>query len=146
MGKFVDKATAEKAGKTFLESLDPIDSIAVKKTFKERKFDLVHQAASLTMFSARVKTQTRANLLTLKKDEDPCFYVFNSPEKEFVIVAADESAEPIIAYSTQGNFDETNMAPAMAEYLENMRLAILHIRNNKIAESQKITSNLNYSY
>jgi len=140
MGKLVNKATAEKVGKTFLESLDPIDSIAVKKTFKERKFDLVHHAASLTMFAARVKTQTRAKLLTLKKDEDPCFYVFNSSEKEFVIVAADESAEPIIAYSTQGDFDETNMAPATAEYLENMRLAILHIRKNKIAASQKITT------
>ncbi len=46
------------------------------------------------------------------------FHVFNMPENGWVIVAADDCATPILAYSTEGLFDENNLPPAMQEYLE----------------------------
>ena len=144
MGKIVNKATAEKVGKNFLESVKPVrpdlKQRALKSDVQVKKLELVHQGSSLRKFAKRSKTQARAKLLTLQKDEDPCFYVFNSSGKEFVIVAADESMEPIIGYSDESNFDETNMPPAMVDYLEDMRLKILQIRKNKAGASKKVTS------
>ncbi len=44
------------------------------------------------------------------------FYVFNMSEG-FVIVAADDCATPILGYSEKGRFDETNLPPALEDYL-----------------------------
>ena len=144
MGKIIDKATAEIVGKNFLESVRPVKPDlavrALKADVKALKLDLIHQGASRTKFAKRSKSKTRAKLLTLKQDEDPCFYVFNSSEKGFVIVSADDSIEPIFGYSDENSFDERNIPPAMVEYLENMRLDMLQKRKNKKAENKDITS------
>ncbi|MCL1971904.1 MAG: C10 family peptidase [Endomicrobia bacterium] len=137
MGKIIDKATAEKAGLNFLKSVKPqeketaakiVTETAVKTA--ERTLELIHQASSLTTFAVRSKTQTRAKLLTLKKGEEPCFYIFNSNDNGFVIVSADDGIVPILGYSAESNLDETNIPPNMEYYLEDLRLRIIQIRKN----------------
>ena len=48
---------------------------------------------------------------------DAAFYVFNA-ENGYVIVAADDCATPILAYSDEGIFDVDNIPPQYQEYLE----------------------------
>ena len=47
---------------------------------------------------------------------DAAFYVFNA-ENAFVIVAADDCAHPILAYSDEGRFDVEDLPIQMQEYL-----------------------------
>ena len=51
------------------------------------------------------------------------FYVFNT-ESGFVIVAADDCATPILAYSEEGPFDSDNIPPQMEGYLQVYRQQI----------------------
>lgn len=50
----------------------------------------------------------------------PAFYVFNVGETGFLIMSADDSYRPVIAYSDDGVFRPDDMAPALQEYLENL--------------------------
>ena len=66
---------------------------------------------------------TKSNELQLVKtynmqNGDVAFYVFNT-EKGFVIVAANDIAIPILAYSDEGHFDAENMPVQMSDYLKN---------------------------
>ena len=47
---------------------------------------------------------------------DAAFHVFNTPNG-FVIVSADNCATPILGYSMTGQFDESNLPPALEAYL-----------------------------
>lgn len=47
-----------------------------------------------------------------------CFYIFNVTGG-FVIVSGDDRAVPILAYSTEGNFDSQNIPVQMADLLDN---------------------------
>ena len=85
----VDVDTAKETGKTFLETSTNVRSVS--------SLELV-----LTYHIAR---------------GDAAFYVFNT-ENSFVIVAADDCANPILAYSDEGSFDLDNMPIQFQEYLE----------------------------
>lgn len=61
---------------------------------------------------------------------EACYYVFNVGTTGFVIMAGDDCVRPIIGYSDEGTFDPNDMAPALADYLERIRLGIM-------AEAQK---------
>ena len=152
MGKIVNLKTAQSVAEKFLESIkkpspetfpeiSAVKTRSVKPEKKKMKLNLVHQALSLTEFSAKSKSQPkmRAEKTTVKKDEKPCFYIFNSDDKKFVIVSAEENFTPVIGYSDSGNFDSSNIPPAMEAYLENTRLAILKARNRK-ASAKKIAA------
>ena len=49
--------------------------------------------------------------------ETPIYYIFNQAEKGFIIVSADDNIAPIIGYSDNGSFDETNMPDNFKEFL-----------------------------
>ena len=49
---------------------------------------------------------------------ETCFYVFNTGEKGFVIVSADDRFRPIVGYSNEGTFETENMSPELAFYLD----------------------------
>ncbi|MDR1763014.1 MAG: C10 family peptidase [Dysgonamonadaceae bacterium] len=48
------------------------------------------------------------------------YYVFNRGGNGFVIISADDAYEPVIAYSTTGNFDMDNHSPAFLWWMENV--------------------------
>ena len=141
MGKIVNLKTARSVAEKFLESVkkpspetvpevSAVKTRSVKLKKKKMKLNLVHQALSLTEFVAKNKAQPKT-APRMKKAEKPCFYIFNSDDKKFVIVSAEENFTPIIGYSDSGFFDSSNIPPAMAAYLENTRLAILKARKRK---------------
>ncbi|MDR1695930.1 MAG: C10 family peptidase, partial [Endomicrobium sp.] len=145
MGKIIDQAAAEQIGRNFLKSLEPQDkdvsAAAVKTETKpaEKKLILAHKATSLTPFANRVKTKTGLKALTQKKNEEPCFYIFNGEDKGFVIVSADDAAEPVLGYSKSGRMDASDMPPAAIWYLEKFKLEIINIRKNKLPAGKEIT-------
>jgi hypothetical protein len=65
---------------------------------------------------------------------EACYYVFNVGTTGFVILAGDDAVRPVIGYSDKGTFNPDDMAPALADYLERMRLGIM-------SEAQKGTGN-----
>ncbi|MCR5014391.1 MAG: C10 family peptidase [Bacteroidales bacterium] len=49
----------------------------------------------------------------------PCYYIYNIGKEGFVIISADDYFRPIIGYSNEGPFDETN--PGLAYYLRTIQ-------------------------
>lgn len=72
---------------------------------------------------------------TAKQEGKVQFYVFNESEGGFIVAGGDESAEEILAYADNGNFDVQTANPNLKYWLEMFQKEIL-------AESQKsITDN-----
>ena len=71
------------------------------------------------------------HVFTLKDDEgNACLYVFNIDEKGFYIVAADDRAKPILAYSDESRFDMDNIPSGMEYYLQTYKDAISYVIKN----------------
>jgi len=70
------------------------------------------------------------------ENEIPSLYVFNY-ENGYVIVAADDRAYPILAYSEEGQFDATNIAEGLEYYLGHYGKQIQYaIENDLVAEEE----------
>ena len=59
---------------------------------------------------------------------DDAFYVFNTGEHSFVIIAGDDAHRPVIGYSDQSAFDASNIPPALAYYLDGVAECMLQLR------------------
>lgn len=69
--------------------------------------------------------QNSKHVLTLSDDNgNACLYVFNIEDKGYYIVAADDRAKPILAYSDEGAIDVNDMHPSLSYYLEHYKNAI----------------------
>lgn len=71
-------------------------------------------------------------------DGNDCLYVFNADNGGFVVVSAEERVKPILAYSTEGNFDVDNVAPGLEFMLSSYQDEIDYIRENNIAATDDI--------
>ena len=58
------------------------------------------------------------------------FYVFNTGEHNFVIIAGDDAHRPVIGYSDQSAFDVSNIPPALAYYLDGVAECMLKLRHS----------------
>ncbi|MBE0636941.1 MAG: C10 family peptidase, partial [Bacteroidales bacterium] len=60
------------------------------------------------------------NLFTTKSEnETPLYYIFNINSKDgFIIVAADDNVIPVLGYSFDGRWDETELPPAFDQMLD----------------------------
>ena len=64
-------------------------------------------------------------------------YVFNF-EGGYIIVAADDVAQPILAYGEEGNFDANNIADGLAYYLRHYARQIEYAVNNNMTATPEI--------
>ncbi|MCS6934489.1 MAG: thiol protease/hemagglutinin PrtT [Chitinophagales bacterium] len=72
-------------------------------------------------------------------DGRPIYYIFSVENNGgFVIVSGDDLAEPILGYSTEGNFSADNINPSMRKWLEHYREEILYIKENVTETSPEI--------
>lgn len=60
------------------------------------------------------------------------FYVFNRPQKGFLIVSADDRITPVLGYSDNGVFDPDNMPDNMREWLQSYQSQITWAIENGI--------------
>ena len=95
----------------------PVDQETAKRlgqSFATSHFEASRQSADLNLIHTAFSQRGEA-----------CYYIYNVGTTGFVIVAADDNYRPIIGYSEEGVFDMDNMAPALAEYLENVRQGVM---------------------
>ena len=88
--------------------------------------------------STNLKSVSELTLVTTYQIDrgDAAFYVFNATDG-FVIVAADDCATPILAYSDKGQFDAADVPPAMHEYLEGFVEQIEYGIVNSVSADEK---------
>ncbi len=61
----------------------------------------------------------------------PAIYFYNTPLGGYVMVAGVDSFDPIIGYSDEGQFDPTNIPPAMLYFLNGYVQPIVAMQNSK---------------
>lgn len=102
--EIVDASTAQKVATNFLK----------KQAYIQEK------ACSLE--SLKLLNYNRIN-------ETPAFYIFTL-EQGFIIISAEYSTTPILAYSLENNLDMENQAPGVQLFLERYQEEINYIREN----------------
>jgi len=65
-----------------------------------------------------------------ERDNQPLLYVFKLHPVGFIIISGDFKAIPVLGYSYETEFDETNLSPALNQWLENYILEIQLARND----------------
>jgi len=122
--KQVDQNTAKNIGQAFLKS-----NTRLKSVKGSNDLQLVYTSNSLMLSSIPTKSTSTSAY----------FYVFNvTNSKGFVIVAGDDNASPILAYSDEVNFDPNNIPQNTAKWLENYKAQIRYIVENKIQSTEEI--------
>jgi hypothetical protein len=107
------------------------------------KVAAMHQL-SFAMRSAK-ETQLQTNKVELaytqtsELSDSPLFYIFTPQQgKGFVIVAADDAVQPILAWSDDGEFSLTNQPPAFRWYTKGYSQAIEYVRTQHIVASDVV--------
>jgi hypothetical protein len=70
--------------------------------------------------------------------EDTLYYVFNA-DKAFVVVSADKKSVPVLAYSTQNNYDANEVIPPVKMWMDFYRRQLWELRQDNTFESDKKT-------
>ncbi len=73
---------------------------------------------------SRSMSGTPELVMTIGSDESPALYVFNQPERGYMIVSADDVAAPVIGYSDNGRFDPDNLPENFRYWLEQCKVQI----------------------
>jgi len=81
--------------------------------------------------------------LTKTKDSQEIYYVFSS-ENGYIIVAAENDAYPVLAYSFEGPYTGKNISPEFSFWMITYEEQIIHIRKNNIKADNKISAAWNY--
>ena len=70
--------------------------------------------------------------------QEAAFYVFDNTAGGFVIVAGDDRVEPILGYSTEGEFKVDGMPANVQYWFDYLQDGIAYLRANNIAPSAKV--------
>lgn len=65
-----------------------------------------------------IKSLTLYESPVTKADQDPLIYIFNIGDSGFVIIAGDDNASPVLAYSTESSFSLDGAPPTLTRWLE----------------------------
>jgi len=81
-----------------------------------------------------------SNLNKSDQNEVPLFYIFNADNNNgYVIVSGDDNVIPVLGYSTNGNFDISNLPPNFRKWLEGYKNQIRYVINNDIKSTDNIS-------
>jgi hypothetical protein len=127
MAKRINTITAEKVAKSFFLQQMP------DKANKTIELKLIQT------YYASLQNQTSES-----SSQTPLFYIYNINDNEgFVIVTADDNMPPILGYSTSGGYFNENVPPALSEFLENYKMQIVFIIQNKLDAPSEIKTEWN---
>lgn len=73
------------------------------------------------------------------KSQRPLLYFFRLPEKGFMIVSAEESAYPVLAYSTESDLDLKNLPTQTREMIRGYAGEISKAREKALAPSEEVS-------
>jgi hypothetical protein len=81
--------------------------------------------------------------------ESPAFYVFNSDNSGFIMVAGDDGVPPVLAYSRESHFDFDNMSSGLEALLHGYEEEINYVAKKNLSPSAEVKEEwnqyLNYS-
>jgi len=67
------------------------------------------------------------------------YYVFDINDNAgFVIVAADDVVTPVLGFSTNGSYDEINLPPNFAGWMDNLQEEILFVISQNLPQTEKV--------
>lgn len=89
---------------------DPVDALKARR-IAENFLKADTRAGGLTLLWDGLDSQTRGG-------EQPLFYIFNRDGGGWVMIAGDDSLDPIQAYSYDGRFEVEDMPENLAEHME----------------------------
>lgn len=89
-------------------------------------------AAPMIVYTATASTQ--------RDSRTPCYYVVNMGAEGYVIVAADDCAQPILGYSTESAFDASNIPVGLQDMLDGYRNEIQHAIMDNVMASEEISA------
>jgi hypothetical protein len=70
---------------------------------------------------------------TRTENSDNIYYVFNTTNNSgWIIVAADDVVIPILGYSFEGNYSNTNQPPAFTYWMNSCKDQILYVKQNNV--------------
>lgn len=69
-------------------------------------------------------------------NESVLFYIYNADTSGYIIIAGDDAVNPVLAYSTESDFDPANIPPNMAKWLEGYKSQIREVIEKKYAASE----------
>ena len=84
---------------------------------------------------------TYAGTRTVQDEQTVAYYVFNINEKSsggFVIVAGDDVVKPILGYSNNGSYDEKNLPPNFAYWMDYLQQQIAYAQERNLQQSETI--------
>lgn len=123
--------TANQVGMSFFAR--PVSASGMLKSTK--------QPVSLKLvYSANAIQVDAGNRLKSAAQTIVPFYVFNSDNQGYVVVAGDDRSIPILGYADEGAFDPNNIPPNMQKWLEGYKAEIRYAIENNIVASPEIQS------
>jgi len=96
-------------------------------------FERINQYRSVDYSAIGIK-----ETFTMGGKVDPVYYIFNLVPAGWVIVSADDAVVPVLAYSFEGNYQETDMAPQFRAWMKQYEDQISYAREQKNAPFESI--------
>ncbi|MCQ2285670.1 MAG: thiol protease/hemagglutinin PrtT [Bacteroidales bacterium] len=121
---------------SFAKSVDEMTACKVAKHF----YAMNSKRSLETLTPVLVYTSDR---LRGEKNSEPCFYVFNFENEGFVIVAGDDRAQPVLAFSTEGNFVSENIPEHIRFFLNGYVDEIHYVIDNQQEKDENVRKQWN---
>ncbi len=113
-------------------SLEEAKEIAMQHNLQMNKYSTELQDPSV------YKLIASSNDIFSKSAENPTFYIYNLPKKGWIIVAGDDIARPILAYSKEDSYSLENLHDNAKYWLEIYDIAISEAIKQETPQSEKI--------
>ena len=78
------------------------------------------------------------NVYVEQKNETNTLYIFNMNPTGFVVVAADDAVDPILAYSFESELVQDNINPAAQEWIDNYSSQISSVISTQPENGEKV--------
>jgi hypothetical protein len=115
-------------------SLEKAKQIAIQHNLQLNKYSIELQNPS------DYKLIASSHDIFSKTTENPTFYIYNLPQKGWVIVAGDDIAHPVLAYSKEASYSLENLPDNAKYWLEQYDIAISEAIKQEVLQSKKIAN------
>ncbi len=121
-------------------------ALAKPISLEEAKEIAMQHNLQLNKYSIELQDPSAYKLIASSNDifsnftQNPTFYIYNFPQEGWVIVAGDDIARPILAYSKEGSYSLENLHDNAKYWLEQYDLTISEAVKQGTSQSEKIAN------
>jgi len=118
------------------EKVDPEKAGRIAQRFIDSKQKQITKANVRLKYTATGSRGIRRST-TPNKEDQAYYYVFDAGNG-FVIVSADDAVRPVLGYSTNGNYDENNLAPTFRCWMNSLQQEIAEVQKLNLSQSKEV--------